>query len=175
MRGRTPNPPGHSMALATQVLREKNAPLALAAETYAKVGIAVADAFIGCWHTKYKYSVVRPITYIQKVIDPTWNTAKLTDPVTTPPFPEYSSGHSVQSAATAVVLASLFGEHYRVTDHTNDRRGFLPRSFASFWALAQEAAISRLYGGIHYRSAIEAGLEQGRCIGQKVVTLHFKK
>ncbi len=172
---RTLTPPGHSMALATQVLQEKHASLALAAETYAKLGIAVADAFIGCWNTKYQYNVLRPVSYIQKVIDPTWNNPQVTDPVTTPPFPEYTSGHSVQSAATAEVLTSLFGATYPITDHTQDHRGFLPRSFASFRALAEEAAISRLYGGIHYRAAIEAGLEQGRCIGQAVVALRFKK
>ena len=173
--GRTITPPGHSVALATQVLIEQDASLALAAETYAKVGIAVADAFIGCWQTKFKYNLVRPLSYIQQVLDPTWNIPQLTDPVTTPPFPEYTSGHSVQSAATAVVLTSLFGEHYRITDHTQDKRGFLPRTFASFDELAAEAALSRLYGGIHYRAAIEAGLVQGRCIGQQVLTLHFTK
>lgn len=173
--GRTVTPPGHSIALTTQILREQNASLAVAAEAYAKVGIAVADAFIGCWRTKYKYSVVRPITYIQQVIDPTWNHPDLTDPVTTPPFPEYTSGHSVQSGATAVVLSALFGDNYAITDHTQDHRGFLPRSFDSFAALAQEAAISRLYGGIHYRAAIEVGLTQGRCIGKEVLALRFKK
>jgi membrane-associated phospholipid phosphatase len=173
--GRTVTPPGHSIALTTQILREQNASLTVAAEAYAKVGIAVADAFIGCWRTKYKYSVVRPITYIQQVIDPTWNHPDLTDPVTTPPFPEYTSGHSVQSGATAVVLSALFGENYVITDHTQDHRGFLPRSFDSFAALAQEAAISRLYGGIHYRAAIEAGLTQGHCIGKQVLALRFKK
>lgn len=173
--GRTATPPGHSVALATQVLRAQHASLPLAAETYAKVGIAVADAFISCWRTKYQYDLVRPITYIQQLIDPAWNNPDLTDPVTTPPFPEYTSGHSVQTAAAAVVLTALFGEHYAITDHTQDHRGFLPRSFGSFEELAAEAAISRLYGGIHYRTAIEAGLVQGRCIGQQILTLRFKK
>ena len=135
----------------------------------------MADAFIGCWRTKYQDAMVRPITYIQQLIDPTWNNPDLTDPVNTPPFPEYTSGHSVQIGATAVVLTALFGEHYAITDHTQDQRGFLPRSFGSFEELAAEAAISRLYGGIHYRAAIEAGLVQGRCIGRQVLTLRFKK
>ena len=173
--GRTVTPPGHSIALTTQILREQNASLALAAETYAKVGITVADAFIGCWQTKFKSNVVRPLTYIQQVIDPTWNNPDLTDPVTTPPFPEYTSGHSVQSGATAVVLSALFGESYAITDHTQDHRGFLPRAYGSLAELAQEAAISRLYGGIHYRAAIEAGLVQGRCIGQSVLKLQFRR
>jgi hypothetical protein len=173
--GRTVTPPGHSIALATQVLIEQDASLALAAETYAKVGITVADAFVGCWKTKFKYNLVRPLTYIQQVLDPTWNNPQITDPVTTPPFPEYTSGHSVQSGATAVVLTSLFGDSYAITDHTQDKRGFLPRHYPSFDALAEEAAISRLYGGIHYRAAIEAGLAQGRCIGRQVLKLRFAR
>lgn len=103
------------------------------------------------------------------MIEPTWNNSNLTDPVTTPPFPEYTSGHSVQSGAT-VVLSALFGNDYAPTDHTQDHRGFLPRAYGSFEELAEEAAISRLYGGIHYRAAIEAGLVQGRCIGEHVIT-----
>lgn len=172
--GRTVTPPGHSLAITTQLLQKEQATLALTAETYAKVGMALADAFIGCWQAKYQYNRIRPITYIQLLIDPLWNNPTLTDPVVTPPFPEYSSGHSAQSGAVAEVLTNLFGDQYAFTDHTYDRRGFLPRSFPSFWAMANEAAISRLYGGIHYRDAIDNGLEQGRCIGQQVLALRFR-
>lgn len=173
--GRTATPPGHSLSVVTQVLAQEDASLALAAETYAKTGMALADAFIGCWQTKYQYNRIRPISYIQLLIDPLWNTPAITDPVITPPFPEYTSGHSVQSGAVAEVLTALFGDQVAFTDHTHDRRGFLPRSYASFWAMANEAAISRLYGGIHYRDAIENGLDQGRCIGQQVLALQFKR
>ncbi len=172
--GQTATPPGHSLAVTTAALRQRGAPLALAAETYARVGIALNDAFIGCWQTKYQYNRVRPITYIQQQIDPTWNTPAITDPVTTPPFPEYTSGHSVQSGAVAEVLTALLGEMAFV-DTTHTARGFLPRSYRSFWEMANEAAISRLYGGIHYRDAIEAGLVQGHCIGQQVLTLQFRR
>jgi hypothetical protein len=173
--GKTSTPPGHSVSIATQVLREKNATLALAAETYARVGLAVADAFIDCWNTKYIYNLIRPISYIQTVIDPTWNNPDITDPVTTPPFPEYPSGHSVQSGAAATVLTALFGDNYRFTDNTHVERGLPARTFNSFFEAADEAAISRLYGGIHYRPAIESGLEQGQCIGEKVNALAWKK
>lgn len=173
--GRTPTPPGHSIAISTQILRDEHASLASAAETYAKVGIAVNDAFISCWRTKYTYNLIRPISYIQRVIDPTWNTPNPTDPVTTPPFPEYTSGHSVQIGAVATVLSDIFGKTYPFTDHTNDQRGFLARSYNSFDEMASEAAISRLYGGIHYRQAIEAGLAEGKCIGQQVNELKMKK
>ena len=134
------------------------------------MGIALADSFIACWWTKNEYNLLRPITYIRTVFGDTgWST-----PVNTPPFPEYTSGHSVQSAAAAQVLTNLFGE-VGFTDHTHNPLGYTPRSFANFFVFAEEAAISRLYGGIHYRPAIELGLAQGKCIGDKVNALTFKK
>jgi len=168
--GATATPPGHSISILSQVLKNRNASLDVAAEAYAKVGMAVADAFIGCWRAKYEHNLIRPISYIQNVIDPNW-----TSPVTTPPFPEYTSGHSVQSAAAAQVMTDLFGEDFVFTDHTHDKHGLEPRTFHSFFDAANEAAISRLYGGIHFRTAIEKGLEQGKCIGQKVSAIRFKK
>jgi hypothetical protein len=172
--GKTSTPPGHSISIASQVLREKNASLALAAETYARVGMAVADAFIGCWNTKYQYDLIRPISYIQNVIDPTWNNPSITDPVTTPPFPEYTSGHSVQSGAAASVLTALFGDSYKFTDNTHVQRGLPARTFYSFFQAADEAALSRLYGGIHFMPAIELGLMQGKCIGEKINSLMWE-
>jgi hypothetical protein len=173
--GRTATPPGHWVSILGQVLTQEQATLDVAAEGYAKVGLAVADAFITCWHTKYVYHLLRPISYIQTVIDPAWNVGSITDPVSTPPFPEYTSGHSVQSGAAAMVLSALFGADYVFTDHTHDGLELEPRSYASFEAAAQEAAISRLYGGIHYRSAIEQGLEQGRCVAGHVLDLTFRR
>jgi len=168
-------PPGHSVSIATQVLRQENATLEMAAETYAKVGIAVADAFISCWNVKFTYNLIRPISYIQAVIDPTWNKPEVTDPVLTPPFPEYTSGHSVQSTAVAAVLTDLFGEDYQFTDNSYAERGIPGRTFNSFFEAADEAAISRLYGGIHFRSAIEQGKQQGRCIGEKTNAIAFRE
>ena len=164
--GATATPPGHSISIATQVLRAEDASLMTAAETYAKVGIAVSDAFVSCWNTKFGYNLLRPVTYIQRLIDPAWLPL-----LTTPPFPEYTSGHSVQSGAAFGVLADLFGDHYSFDDHTNDSRGLAPRHFDSFTQAADEAAISRLYGGIHFRPAIELGLQQGRCIADAVNAL----
>jgi hypothetical protein len=91
----------------------------------------------------------------------------------TPAFPEYPSGHSVQSAAAAIVLTNLFGDNFSFTDHTHDRHDLQARTFASFNDAAEEAALSRLYGGIHFRTAIENGLVQGRCIGESVLGLEF--
>jgi hypothetical protein len=165
---RTATPAGHSISILTQLIREERKPLAFAAEAYAKLGIAVADAFIGCWQVKYTHNLLRPVTYIRAAMDKGWRPL-----VGTPPFPEYPSGHSTQAGAAAVVLAQLFGPDYAFTDHTHDTRKLAPRSFASFDAMAEEAALSRLYGGIHFRSAIEHGLVQGRCIGDKVLALAF--
>jgi hypothetical protein len=166
--GATVTPPGHSISIVTQVLRGRGASLAEAAIAYAKVGMAVADAFICCWHTKFRVNLLRPVTYIRSLIEPAW-----TSPLTTPPFPEFTSGHSVQSGAAATVLTDLFGE-VAFTDHTHDDRGLPSRSFRSFWDAAGEAAISRLYGGIHFRPAIELGLEQGRCVGEHVNALMLR-
>jgi hypothetical protein len=165
--GQTATPPGHSLAILTQLLEERQASLAAAAEAYAKAGMAVADAFIGCWHSKYTYHLIRPISYIQQHLDPGWGVEERALPVTTPPFPEYTSGHSAQTGAFAQVLFDLFGD-FPFTDHTHDARGLAPRSFSSCFEMAEETAISRLYGGIHFRAAIERGIEQGRAIGKRV-------
>ena len=170
--GETATPPGHWVSILTRFLDEGGYGLERASVAYAQLGIALADAFIAGWEAKYQYNLVRPITYIQKVIDPQWNRSEVTDPVLTPPFPEYPSGHSVQSGAAAWVLTRLFGT-VAFTDHTHDPRGFAPRHYDSFMAAAREAALSRLYGGVHYRAAIENGLEQGICIGQRVSNLQF--
>ncbi len=165
----TSTPPGHSISILNQILEQKEATLDVAAEAYAKVGIAVTDAFIACWKVKFQYNLQRPITYITNFIDPTW-----TSPIATPSFPEYTSGHSVQSGAAAQVLTEMFGSIV-FTDNTHNSSKFAPRTFSSFLEAADEAAISRLYGGVHYRSAIEKGVVQGKCIGQKVSALKFRK
>ncbi len=169
--GLTATPPGHSISILTQLIRVQDRSLAFAAEAYARLGAAVCDAFIACWYVKYRENLVRPITYVRRHIDAAWGDPL---PLATPPFPEYTSGHSVQSGAAAEVLTALFG-NVAFTDHTHDVRGLAPRSFDSPAEFAQEAAISRLYGGIHFRSAIERGLEQGRCIGASVNAVRFMK
>jgi hypothetical protein len=163
-------PPGHWVGILTQLFNDQPPTLERLAEGYARVGIAVADAFIGCWHTKFQYNLLRPVTYIQRVIDPKWTTLLIT-----PPFPEYPSGHSTQSGAAATVLTAFFGENFAFTDRTHDDDGLEARSFKSFWDAANEAGISRMYGGIHYRNAITQGLEQGRCVGATVNALQFKR
>lgn len=165
--GQTGTPPGHWVSIVGQVAEQHDMTLEDVAEAYARVGLAVADAFISCWDMKYYYNLVRPVTVIQSpagLNDPVWTTAP---GVGTPPFPEYTSGHSVQSGAAAQVLDDLWGD-LPFDDDTHS--GLWPmRSFDGFFEAADEAAISRLYGGIHYRAAIERGVEQGRCVGQTIL------
>lgn len=163
-------PPGHWISIALQIFDRDNVGLDKSVDVLARLGVAEADAFIGCWNVKYEYDLVRPITYIRRVIDPKWESL-----VNTPPFPEYPSGHSTQSGAAATVLTSLFGENFAFEDGTDQNDGLKPRPFASFWAAANEAGISRMYGGIHFRAAIERGLEQGRCIGAYANALQTKR
>jgi hypothetical protein len=166
----SPTPPGHWISIALAVLKQESADAGRAAETLALLGIGMADAFIGCWHAKFEYDLIRPVTYIHRVIDPAW------EPIlNTPPFPEYPSGHSTQSGAAATVLAGLFGESRGFEDATHVDDGLPARAYSSFWAAAEEAALSRLYGGIHFRAAIERGLDQGRCIGAYVTALKTRR
>ena len=169
--GKTPTPAGHWVFIATDLLKARKATLANAAETYARLNIAMADAFIASWQAKYALNLMRPVTYVQLVIDSNWVPTLMN----TPPFPEYPSGHSVQSGAAAAVLAQAFGADTGFTDNTHNDRGWGPRSFKSFKAAADEAALSRLYAGIHYRSAVELGKVQGQCIAQKALALKFRR
>lgn len=159
----SPTPPGHWMWIAMQIFEKENTDLEKSVEVLARLGMAISDGFIACWKSKFEFDLLRPVTYIKRVIDKTWEPLLIT-----PPFPEYPSGHSTQSGAAATVLAQDFGETFAFTDATHVRDGLKPRSFGSFWAAAEEAAVSRLYGGIHYRAAIDFGLEQGKCVGKFV-------
>lgn len=169
----TATPPGHSIAILNQLIKENNTGLDVAAEAFAKLGIAISDAFISCWKVKYETLYPRPVTFINKHIDADWRPM-----LSTPPFPEYTSGHSVQSGALAEIMTSFFGDNYKFTDRTHENRldiNGTPRSFDNFYALAEEAAISRLYGGIHFQESIYLGLEQGYQIGKNVNALNLDK
>ncbi|MDB5277093.1 MAG: vanadium-dependent haloperoxidase family protein [Ferruginibacter sp.] len=133
-------------------------------QVYASVSIGLMDAFICCWDEKYRSNRVRPETAIRKLIDPTWEPL-----LQTPPFPEYLSGHSVASGASSVILTHYFGDHFSYTDSVEVSYGLPPRSFTSFKQAAEEAAISRFYGGIHYMDAITNGLVQGTKVGEQVL------
>lgn len=169
--GKTPTPAGHWVFIATDLLKARKASLAEAATSYARLNLAMADAFIAAWHTKYSLNLLRPVTYVQLVIDSNW-VPTLMD---TPPFPEYPSGHSVQSSAAAAVLGAQFGANTAFTDNTHNDRGWGPRDFPSFKAAADEAALSRLYAGIHFRSGVVGGQQQGACVARQVLALKLQR
>jgi hypothetical protein len=165
--GATGTPAGHWIAIVGQIARHDGLSLAAAAEAYARVGIAVADAFIACWYTKYLSNLQRPVTYIQDHIGGSWLPY-----IVTPPFPSYTSGHSTQSGAAAAVLTDLLGSKAFIdTTHTDHHLmpPQEPRSFNSFDEAAAEAAVSRLYGGIHFSFDNHDGLAAGQCIGQAII------
>ena len=169
--GKTPTPAGHWVFIATDLLKARKATLADAAEAYVRLNLALADAFIANWATKYQVNLLRPATYVQLVIDSNWVPTLMH----TPPFPEYPSGHSGQSSAAAAVLAASFGADTGFTDNTHNDRGWGPRTFKSFKAAADEAALSRLYAGIHFRSGVEGGQVQGQCVARKVLALKLTR
>jgi len=162
----SPTPAGHWVSILMQIAEHDHLTLERQVDSLARLGVAMADAFIGCWHEKYRYDLVRPMTYIRRVIAADWTPFLLT-----PPFPEYPSGHSTQSGAAAAVLAAIFGDPYPFSDTTRERDGAVPRSFNGFFDASKEASISRLYGGIHFRAALERGFEQGKCIGAYAIAL----
>ena len=165
--GATGTPPGHWIAIVGQLARTEGLSLMAAAEGYARVGLAVHDAFIGCWHAKYAYHLQRPVTYINDHLDQSWQPY-----LVTPNFPSYTSGHSTQSGAAAHVLTDMFGRK-RFTDTTHTDHDLMPpqepRTFDSFEEAAAEAAVSRLYGGIHFAFDNDHGLASGHCIGQALL------
>jgi hypothetical protein len=163
-------PPGHWVSIALQVAEKADLPLDDNVDLLARMGVAMSDAFVGCWHAKFSYNLLRPITYIRKNIDPKWEPL-----LNTPPFPEYPSGHSTVSGAMGAVMTAFFGENYAFEDLTGSPDGRKPRTFKSFNAAAEEAGISRLYGGIHFRAAIQDGLAQGRCIAEYTIALKTRK
>ncbi len=166
--GATFTPPGHNIAITLQMIRKYHFNLNEAAILLAKVGIALNDAAIVCWRAKYTWNVLRPVTFIQAYIDPSWSPL-----IGTPPFPSYTSGHSTFSAAVAAILSADLGDQISFTDSSKISYGFSPRSFNSFNEYAQEAAISRLYGGIHYWFDNENGFNCGQLIAMNVEHLNW--
>lgn len=150
-------PGGHWMGIASIASKAAKQDWKGTAETLAYTSIALFDAFIACWDEKYRSVLIRPETYINKYIDEDWLPL-----LQTPPFPEYTSGHSVASNAAAEVLTKLFGESFYIYDSTEVAYGLPIREFNSFREAADEAAISRLYGGIHYMPAIVNGATKGK-------------
>ncbi len=164
-------PGGHWVGITGIATRQAEADFGETAEAYVWCTVALADAFISCWDEKFRSSVIRPETLINQHIDEDWLPL-----LQTPPFPEYTSGHSVISRAAATALTHLFGDPFPYVDSVEVKWGLPARSFNSFLEASQEAAISRMYGGIHYRPAVEVGSAQGEKVGQYLAaTLRTRK
>ncbi|KPQ20079.1 MAG: vanadium-dependent iodoperoxidase [Algoriphagus marincola HL-49] len=157
------SPGGHWMGITGIAAEKAELNLAETAYIHALVGMTLHDAFISCWKTKYETDRIRPETIINKTIDQRWRPL-----LQTPPFPEYTSGHSVISRAAAIVLTGYFGDNFSYIDDSETYFGLPERAFDSFLQASEEAAISRLYGGIHFRDAIEEGVRQGEKIGKMI-------
>ncbi|KEO75069.1 phosphatidic acid phosphatase [Anditalea andensis] len=158
-------PGGHWMGIASIAAKASNLDWKNTAEAMAFTGLAIMDGFIACWDEKYRSVLIRPETYINQHIDEDWLPL-----LQTPPFPEYTSGHSVISTAASKALTHLFGEPFHIVDSTETAYGLPVREFSSFKSAAAEAAISRLYGGIHYMPAIIHGQTKGAKVGDLLIS-----
>ena len=154
-------PGGHWVNIAAIAARRADADFGRTVEAYALMSLAMHDAFISCWDEKYRSKLLRPETFINEFVDAQW-----TPLLQTPPFPEHTSGHSVVSRACALVLTDLYGDDFAFADDSEEEYDLPTREFPSFLAASEEAALSRLYGGIHYRPAIDYGVTQGEAVGR---------
>jgi len=162
----TCTPTGHTFNILAQLLEENRATLEKTSVAFAKMSIAENDAFISCWKGKYKYLLIRPVSYIKNYIAASFRTV-----IGSPPFPAYTSGHSCEIGAGSRIFTNLFTDgsgNYQFTDYSQLRYGFQPRNFTNFTDMANECAASRLYGGIHYPMDNSKGLQVGRSIGDNV-------
>ncbi len=157
-------PVAHWIGITTIACKLGKADAVKTAQAYALTSIAMHDVLISCWEQKYKYQHLRPVTVINERIDRSWQPF-----LQTPPFPEHSSGHSGISASAATVLTKLFGDNIAFEDTSDLPFIGMKRSFQSFNQAAMEASLSRVYGGIHYRTGVDAGALQGRRVGDLVI------
>lgn len=161
--GYSGTPAGHLFTIAQQIAQQNHLATDSALELYVKLGIALNEATITCWKLKYTYNLLRPISYIHRMIDPQFNTF-----IDSPPFPEFPSGHSFQSGAGSEIFKEIIGADFSFTDSTNaTKRGVdnALRSYSNFDEMAEEISLSRLYGGIHFRYTLSQSLRFGRKIG----------
>lgn len=157
-------PGGHWMGIASLSALKAGVDMSSSAEILTICAIALFDGFISCWDEKYRSNLIRPETVINEHIDASWQPI-----LQTPPFPEHTSGHSVISRAAAETLTSVLGDNFEFIDDVETKYGLPRREFNSFFEASDEAAISRLYGGIHYRPAIDEGVKQGSALGQYII------
>lgn len=161
-------PAGHIYSIALTLCERNNKDLKTCLQLFTTLGLALNDAVIECWRLKYKYNLIRPITYIQRYISKNFTTA-----IITPPFPEFPSGHSFQAGAGTEVLKHYFSDTMEFIDYTNESRVDISgsaRKYKSFSQMAEEMSISRYYGGIHYLETLRTSLDFGRKIGINSIT-----
>lgn len=159
------SPPGHWIRIACAIAQKEKFDPMKTASLVSKTAIAMADAFISVWEAKFVYNYIRPETFINRYIDKDWMPL-----IQTPAFPEYPSAHSAASASAATVLTKMVGSNYNFIDSTEVDYGRPTRKFSSFFEAADQAAISRMYGGIHFHTAIEAGKQEGKSIGNLILS-----
>jgi hypothetical protein len=159
------SPSGHWMSIVGIIARDKKADFATTVCACAETAIAMFDAFISAWDEKFRSNLVRPETVINKYFDEDWHPF-----LQTPPFPEYVSAHSVISAAAAEVLTNIFGDNVQYRDSSEREFGVPDISFISAREAAKQAAISRFYGGIHYKSSCLIGSVQGAELGDLILS-----
>ncbi len=158
------SPPGHWLNIISDLCKSKKTDLFTSTTAYMLCSMVMFDGIIDCWDTKYKMDVVRPISYIMDNIDAEWKPL-----IQTPPFPEFTSGHSVISAAAAEILSEIFGRTLPFVDSTEKLFGFDARNFSNFHEAAMEVSLSRFYGGIHYKQSVLEGNKQGKYIAQQLM------
>jgi len=157
-------PGGHWIGIASIAAKQSKADAVKTAAGYALTSVALYDAFISCWDEKYRSNYIRPVTVINEHFDPAWVPF-----LQTPPFPEYTSGHSTITRSAATVLTALYGDNFAFQDTSELRYIGMQRHFDSFVQAADEASISRVYGGIHYRFSVDAGADAGRKVGELLI------
>jgi hypothetical protein len=156
---------GHWLNVLRLVMKREHAAFEKSVFAYALSGMALNDTWISSWRARYKYNVQRPITYIQTVMGhENWMPF-----IPTPPHPEYPGGHAALSASVAEVFTYVFGDNYTLTDDTYEDFGLGTRAYKSFDAMAEEAAMSKVYGGIHYKLSVDVGLRQGRKVSREIL------
>jgi len=161
--GKGYTPPGHAISIVLQIIEKEHLNLGLASMALAKCGMGSWDGFIMCFRSKYEYNLLRPVTYIRKLIDPAWLPY-----INTPNHPEFPAAHAYVTSAAMAAVASVIGNHHEFTDHTYDFLGYSPRNFTSLLAVGEESGMSRLYGGIHRLPSIKIGVKYGQAVGDEV-------
>ena len=165
------SPPGHWMSIVGIAAKKANADFAMTVYAYALTAIAQFDSFIHCWDEKYRSNYARPETVINEFIDPDWRPE-----LQTPPFPEYTCGHSTVSASNAEALTHVFGDNFAYTDTSELEFGIPSRSFTSFRQAAIENNWARFYGGIHFHNSCIISTEYGKKVGEFIIDkLKMKK